>query len=486
VASVSGLRWPLFALAAALALLVYWRTALSLPQRWDNDPTYSHGFLVAAVSAWMIWRAWRRGELENTNPSNFALLPLALAGIVWLLARGASILLLEQLALPAILLGAAWAMFGLRGFKALFVPIGLLFLVVPVWEYLRPPLQDISTFAVGKLLQAGGIPVFLHGHRVDLPNGSFEIAEGCSGLNVFLAGAALAAIQAYLFIRANWARALLFGAALAATIMANWLRIAIIVIAGYRTDMQHWLIEDHYQFGWVTFAIMMIPVLFFGRWLEGISPPAAAPAPRPAMSTELPPSHRLPVAAALTLLVLPGVAWSGLYRVGTIAPPPVLPIAGGEWQLKGEARIDWRPLQPGHSTELNGLYGNGRMEIDAWVIHYERQATGRKLIGYGNAMARPADGRIVPSEAAPGELRLVTGRADDRLIWYRYEVNGRVSASRLRAKLDELLGNLRGRPSAYGAFFSARCAQPDCADAREALQDFERAMAGRLPAMGLE
>lgn len=483
---ISGLRWPLFVLGAGLALLVYWSTASSLLERWDGDPTYSHGYLLVVVSAWMVWRAWRRGELENTTPSRFALLPLALAGLLWLLAHAGSILIAQQLLLPALLLGLAWAFFGRRGLLALLVPIGLLYLAIPVWEVLRPPLRDVSSFAVGNALQAAGMPVFLHGNRVDLPAGSFEIANGCSGLNVFLAGAALGAIQAYLFVGAVWARAVLFGAALLATVIANWLRIAIIITAGHMTDMQHWLIEDHYEFGWVTFAVMMVPVLILGRYLERLAPARAPRSAPPALSFRPANATGRTLGAAFAILLLPGVAWPLIYRAGEAATPPALPAAAGEWRLEGAAGLDWRPLQPGHSTELSGRYTDGARDVDAWVVFYERQGPGRKLIGDGNAFARPEDGRLRPGSGLPGELRLVTGRRDDRLIWYRYEVNERVTASGAQAKLYEIIGNFRGRPSAYGAFVSARCGQPDCEDAREALRAFEAGAAGVLPAMGLE
>lgn len=484
--SASGLRWPLFVLTVGLALLVYWPTAASLLERWDGDPTYSHGYLVVVVSAWMVWRAWRRGELENTTPSLIALLPLALAGLLWLLARAGSILIAQQLLLPALLLGLAWAFFGRRGLLALLVPIGLLYVAVPIWEVLRPPLRDISSVAVGNALQAAGIPVFLHGNRVDLPAGSFEIADGCSGLNVFLAGAALGAIQAYVFVGASWARAVLFGAALLATIMANWLRIAIIIVAGHMTDMQHRLIESHYEFGWVTFAIMMVPVLFLGRYLEGIAPPRAPRSEPPALSFRPAAAQGRTLGAAIAILLLPGIAWSMVYRAGEPGVPPTLPAAAGEWRLDGTAGPDWRPLQPGHSIELSGRYTDGARKVDAWVVYYERQRPGHKLIGDGNAFARAEDGRLRSGSGQPGEFRLVTGRRDDRLIWYRYQVDGRVTASGVKAKLYEVVGNFRGRPSAYGAFVSARCMQPDCEDARESLRAFESRMAGLLPAMGLE
>jgi hypothetical protein len=55
--------------------------------------------------------------------------------------------------------------------------------------------------------------------------------------------------------------------------------------------------------------------------------------------------------------------------------------------------------------------------------------------------------------------------------------------SAARAKLYQLAGNLGGRPSAYGLFLSARCAESDCAEAREALRAFEAELTGQLPGL---
>lgn len=480
----SGLRWPLFLGAILLAFALHWPTLASILTRWTSDPTYSHGYLVAAIAGWMTWRVWRRGELENTRASWLGIAMLAAAGAVWLLARGASIQVIEQLALPALLLGTAWALFGWRGFVALLVPIGVLYFVLPAWDYLRAPLQDMTVDAVGGFLHAVGIPAYIHGHRVDLPGGSFEIVEGCSGLHFFMAAGALAAIQAYLYIGAHWARAVLMAAALLVAIVANWIRVAAVIIAGHLTEMQHFLINDHYYFGWVVFAILMIPVLYLGHRLEERAPPRPAPAPRPALSAGLPPAHRAPVVVALVILSLPGLAWWGAYAAAQIDPPPTLPTAAGDWRLAGDASPDWAPLKPGAAAVLSGRYEDGLSIVDAWVAWYPRQSTGHELIGYGNRLARTDDGRL--AESAPGEARLATGRHHDRLIRYRYEIGGRATSSALRAKLYQLQGNLGGRPSAYGTFLSARCMEADCADARAALRRFEAAMAGRLPALGTQ
>ena len=276
--SPSLARWPLFLFAVAAAFAVYWPTLYTILSRWTGDPTYSHGYLVAAVSAWMTWRAWRRGELENTGHSWLGLAALAAVGATWLLARGGSIQVVQQLMLPAMLLGFAWTVFGWRGLVALLVPIGVLYFVLPAWDYIRLPLQNLTVLAVGESLHAIGIPAYIHGHRVELPGGTFEVVEGCSGLHFFMAGAALAAIQSYLYLGAHWARAVLMAAALVVAIVANWIRVAVVIIAGHLTEMQHFLIKDHYYFGWVVFALLMIPVLWLGRRLEDRAPAPPPPA----------------------------------------------------------------------------------------------------------------------------------------------------------------------------------------------------------------
>jgi hypothetical protein len=178
-------------------------------------------------------------------------------------------------------------------------------------------------------------------------------------------------------------------AALAVAIIANWIRVAVVIIAGHLTEMQTFLIKDHYYFGWVVFAILMVPVIYFGRRLEDKAPAAPAPAPQPPFSLALPDAQRAPVVATVVVLLLPGLAWAGIQATATLAPPPVLPQAAGEWRLEGAAAEDWRPLQPGTSLTLDGQYRAGAREVDAWVVYYERQSTGYELIGYGNRMARP-------------------------------------------------------------------------------------------------
>jgi len=70
------------ALAFALAWIAfgYWRTGAAMVAIWARSDTFAHGFLVAPISAWLIWRA-RASLLEVApQPSWWLLLPLTAAG----------------------------------------------------------------------------------------------------------------------------------------------------------------------------------------------------------------------------------------------------------------------------------------------------------------------------------------------------------------------------------------------------------------------
>jgi exosortase A len=466
----------------AVVTILYWPTVASILSRWTTDPTYSHGWLILAISAWMSWRAWKHGEFGPVRPAYYALVPLLGAGLVWLLARSASINVVQQLAIPAILLGGAWVLFGWRGLRALMVPVGVLYFVMPAWDYARPVLQDLTVDATGVVLESLGVAAFIHGYRVDLAVGSFIVVEGCSGLHFFMAAGALATIQAHLYIRRRWAQAVLIGAALTVALVANWIRVAAVVYAGHVTEMQSFLIEDHYYFGWVVFMLMMIPVFYLGHRLEtdsGTNPPAGA---APDAGSAEPRTLATGLAAALAGVALAPLAWWGTFALaGPAVNPPYLPAQVGSWTLAGEASPDWQPLQPGSDLQLGGHYTYGDQALDAWIIYYERQGPRGKLFGYGQSMARPDDGRLLPGDAGPGELRLMSPWSGMRLIRYRYEIAGRVAVTDGRARLYQSIGNLGGDPEAYGLVISARCRDESCAGAREMLENFAEALGSRVP-----
>jgi exosortase A len=475
-----GLRWPIFLGALALVVVLYWPSVWMVLARWNSDPTYSHGWLVLAICGWLTWRAWHRGDLHDTRPSFWGLVPLVGASVVWLLARAGGINVIQQLAVPALVLGVAWALFGWRGFLTLLVPIGAVYFVLPAWDYLRLVLQDLTVDVTGVMLNWLGVAAFIQGNRVDLAVGSFFVVEGCSGLHFFMAAAALGTIYAYLYLRRRWAQVLLVATAIAVALVANWIRVTAVIYAGHLTNMESYLIENHYYFGWVVFMVLMIPVYLVGRRLESYAAPLAQDVQR--VRNTAVPAHGPLAVAVLGLVVLPPAAAWALANLWTpVLAEPILPERVGHWALTSEPRSDWQPVFQGAALRLSGHYSDGEKGIDTWIVYFPRQTGDSKLVGYGTSMARPQDGRLVAGNGELGELRLQTPRGAQRLIRFRYEVAGRVTTSPHVARLYQVLGNLTGDPQAYGLVISTYCVEDSCDGARRTLQSFSTAIGQRLP-----
>jgi exosortase A len=256
------------ALVAATALL-YWPSIASLWRRWAPDPSYSHGWLIFAISAWLVWREAQAGRLADGRPSILGVVALLGLGAAWLLAMAGSIGIVQWLLLPALLFAAAFALYGWTALRRLWFPLGFTLFAIPMWNWLGPLLQDITVDVVGQALMVLRIPALLDGHRVHLPAGSFEIVEGCSGMHFFLVSGTLACLYGWLWYRRPMRTLALLGIALAVAMVANWLRVFFVIYAGHKTGMQHFLVQvDHYYFGWVMYMVMMAPVFFLARRLE--------------------------------------------------------------------------------------------------------------------------------------------------------------------------------------------------------------------------
>src|SRR5690606_26272938 len=194
------------------------------------------------------------GRLDAGRPSLLGLIALPLLGIPWLLAMAGSIGLVQWLLLPALLFAAAFALYGWTALRRLWFPIGFILFAIPMWDPLRLVLQEITTRVVGAALMALRVPALIEGNRVELPAGSFEIVEGCSGLHFFMVSGTLACLYGWLWYARLRPTLVLLGVALAAAIVANWLRVFFVIYAGYLTDMRHFLVTvDHYYFGWVLY-----------------------------------------------------------------------------------------------------------------------------------------------------------------------------------------------------------------------------------------
>jgi exosortase len=149
------------------------------------------------------------------------------------------------------------------GPAAIFIYFGL----APWWLF-GPTLEVIAVNATGVLLAATELPFHIEGQRIHIPAGTFEIISACSGLSFLLSALTLAVFYSAMYLRSWRHRFLLIGAAMFAAMASNWVRIAALIMIGEYTNMDHWLMDDHYAFGWIIFVMALAPVLWLATHLE--------------------------------------------------------------------------------------------------------------------------------------------------------------------------------------------------------------------------
>ncbi|MEJ2687895.1 MAG: archaeosortase/exosortase family protein, partial [Gammaproteobacteria bacterium] len=120
--------WRLSGAATVVLVLAttafYWQTLHSMVAIWWRSETYAHGFIIAPISIYLIWR--QRHVLAATAPRpDWRGFPvLLLLGLGWLVANVTDVLVIEQLCFVAMIPTIVWTMLGWRVTRAILFPLG--------------------------------------------------------------------------------------------------------------------------------------------------------------------------------------------------------------------------------------------------------------------------------------------------------------------------------------------------------------------------
>ena len=479
-----GQRWT--ASAAALAIfigtaLIYWPSTQSLFVEWFDTPSssYTHGPLVVGLVLWLLFRATRGMEFAGARGGELLVCAVAALGLsfTWLIAWRAGIQVAHQALLPVIILVNLALVLGRRPAKASLMPLVILGSAIPVWHLLLPLLQALTVKVVGAMLRIVNVPAYVEGDFVYIRSGVFHVEDGCSGLHYFIVAVTIALLSGELRGDHWRTRGALLALAATLALVSNWIRVLIIIVAGYLTDMQHFLVRvDHGNFGWVVFAVTMFAYVFIvRRWRH----PEPQPGEAPARAGREPSRRGSAVAAAVALVATAGVPlWARTMPVGAAERPNLrLPVAVHGWAGPTEScESGWRPQYATADWQQLQEYRNGHHTVCLYLASYLSQHQGKELIGYLQSIHEPgADvvaARVLEkSGVAINELQLGSRAGVDRLIWYAYAIGDSPVRRGVEAQLKYAIGTLRGPRAASVYAVSAECA-PDCATARESLATF--------------
>ena len=480
-------------LLVALAFVVYWQGTAVLYDFWTSSYTlsYHHGFLIAAVTLWLTFRARHELSRVPASPSRAGLVMLLGCSALWVFLWHASLQDPVLLLMPAILWLAVFAAFGWAVARQLLFPFGYLYFAVPAWSSLTPLLQSMTTHVVAVLASVGGIQTQVHGYLLTIPAGVFEVGTGCSGLHYLVVGLALAGLMGELE-GASWRRraGLLLGMG-ALALFSNWVRVLVIVVAGQMTQMQHPLItKGHYTFGWAVFATCFLVFLWVtsrrAPRAKGASASSSAWAPASAPVTLAAGARGTlsfaPLAwVVLALVAIPVISY-GLGAAGR-QQNEAAAVSAGPTSIRGWSGPfavgdpAWRPVFDGADLLRQVTYvdASGRTLEMAEVV-YKVQRQGAELVGFGNSLTGLGLESVSEQMIEAGNRQFTETVAVDRhgqrsVIWSVFDIGGRRLVHPLVAQLWYGAHSMVASPRSALLAYRVACA-PTCEAAGLTLKEF--------------
>lgn len=443
-----------------LLLIAFYReTVLSMVATWRDSANFNHCFLIIPIAIFLMWL--RRHRLIHLTPAPTALGLLFLVGLVlsWLLSYLASVQVVQQLSLMAMIPMLILSLSGRLAVRAMNFPLAYLLFAVPMGDGLIPFLMDITIWFAVTALRLFNIAVVWEGRFFSVSGGDFEVAEACSGLRYLIAAVPLGCLYAYLNYRSLRRRFLFIALAVVLPILANGLRVFAIAWLFHFGERRLADGVHHALLGWGLFVIIMA-VLFWIGWRlreEGDEQNINTTTERldnglSSKSTTYRPWRVVVVTIAALIILASGplvARWlqaSAAYSASQFILHA--PSAPKGWSGPQETNYGWQPQFQGADTLLHRMYTRDGRQVSLFVAYYRQQRQGKELIHFDNKLYdgkqwwhvadAPVSSPRTATIAVPIHetyLRDLTGTR--KLVWHWYSLAGRSTGNPYLLKMLE-------------------------------------------------
>jgi len=277
--SLDHIAVSFFAVLAAASLVFWWQPLSATFALATANEAYTHILLILPLSVALVYldlkghrnrqerNGWGTGIESNLSHSIGAVL-LALAFLVgcygrWGMpaARDDIRLSLEMFSLVAWWISGVVFCFGLRALRAVLLPLGILFLLVPAPAVVLEPLvrwlQYGSAWMATVLFHAVGEPAQRDGIFLNLGLLNIEVAKECSSIRSSCLLVISTIVLAHLFLRSWWRGLLLVLLAIPLSIVKNGLRIFVIAELGIHVD-QGFFDGSFHHHGGIIFLLIAL------------------------------------------------------------------------------------------------------------------------------------------------------------------------------------------------------------------------------------
>jgi exosortase D (VPLPA-CTERM-specific) len=448
-------------LLACIGLLIFvsFEALSTMLYTWESREEYSHGYLIPAITAFLIWQRKDLLEKEQFAASWPGVVTASAGAFVVIIGNISATHVISLYGFLITLVGITYAYMGSRAAKIILVPVLFLFFMIPLPGIflfrLSSELQLISSQLGVAVIRLFGISVFLEGNVIDLGKYQLQVVEACSGLRYLFPLLSLSFIAAYFFSVEFWKRAVIVISSIPITIFMNSFRIGVIGVL-----VEHWGIEQAEGFlhdfeGWVVFmfsiAIILLEMWLFYKFSKvkrpfnevfGIYYPE--PTPEDADVQQRSMSRTLPVVFVVLII-------TAIITVVIGQRPQVVlerksfdefPMELGDWQ-GSRSQIDKEALDLLKLDDyLMANYVKDDVRANFYVAYYEVQETGGAA--HSPKTCLPGGGwRIlshteIPLPGTPLKAnvnRFVIGMADQKqVVYYWFQQRGKTIASEYSVK----------------------------------------------------
>ena len=218
----------------------YANVFLNLMEKWKNEDLYSYGFLIPAISIYLIWL--KRNDIRKIEQKpdiliGFVILIAGLFSLVF--GYIGSIVLIQELSIIFTITGLVFLTFGKQVFSKIWFPIFYLIFMMPIWDSVLDPLhypfQYLSASVGVGILKIIGVPVYQKDIFIELPNITLVVASVCSGVNYLISVVAIGIPLSYYYLSSFKRRIFLLLLSVFIAIFSNSLRVGAIGLFAYHS-----------------------------------------------------------------------------------------------------------------------------------------------------------------------------------------------------------------------------------------------------------
>jgi EpsI family protein len=267
--TLQRLQWLILALLFAA---FYAPIIPGLVNEWHEHSTFSYGFLVPFIAAFLVWERWSEIKKAPVLPSPRVGLLLLIATTIGVAGYALGDTFSTRVSMILALGSLLWLLLGREILKKLLFPLFYLSLMIPVpyvfiknlTLYLR--YSDASHAA--DVLQLLGVPVYREAYFLHIPNMTLEVADVCSGVSSVFALFALGVIYAHYLPLRRGLKVLLVALTFPFAIIANQFRIVLTTVLAYNFGPVVFQTLFHAFSGMFTFVVALLILIAFGEGLK--------------------------------------------------------------------------------------------------------------------------------------------------------------------------------------------------------------------------